>query len=375
MPDYLAQALDLHAECLVVDGHADTPQRFADELWQWTDPDLRGGQISAATARQGRLHAEFFALWAEPVQWQDRFEHRTLQLLEAVEAQLEQHPDALTLCTTSAEVRAARAQGKFAALLGVEGGHSIGTDLDLLRHLYTRGVRYMTLTWSNSNDWCDSSNDTPRHNGLTPFGCEVVAEMNRLGMLVDLSHVSDTAFWQSIAASKKPVIASHSSARALTDAPRNLTDDQLRAIAESGGVVMVNFFAAFLSEPFRHGWNAQREEREAAIHQARTTAHAAGQPFHYSHELSIDRHFAHGLPRPPLATLIGHIHHVLTVCGPAHTGLGSDFDGIPLAPAGVDSAADLPKITAALLSRGWHPRDLRGLLGENILRVLDHAHP
>ncbi len=373
MADYLTQALDLHADCLVIDGHADTPQRFVDEGWQWTDPDLRGGQLSNSTARQGGLHGEFFALWAEPKQWQNRFADRTLQLLEATEHQFRQHPDALTLCTTSADVRAARAQHKFAALLGVEGGHSIGTDLDLLRHLHTRGVRYMTLTWSNTNEWCDSSNDLPAHNGITPFGCQVIAEMNNLGMLVDLSHVSDAAFWQSIAASKKPVIASHSSARALTDAPRNLTDDQLRAIAESGGVVMVNFFAAFLSEPFRRGWNAQHHEREAAIQQARSAAHEQGEPFHFAHELSIDRQFAGLLPRPPLSTLIAHIHHVLTVCGPAHTGLGSDFDGIPLAPDGIDSAADLPKITAALLQRGWHPRDIRGLLGENILRVLDHA--
>ena len=177
----------------------------------------------------------------------------------------------------------------------------------------------MTLAWSNTNDWCDSSNDAPRHNGLTPFGCQVIAEMNRLGMLVDLSHVSDAAFWQSIDTSTSPVIASHSAARALTAAPRNLTDDQLRAIAESGGVVMVNFFAAFLSEPFRAAWNAQRTAREA--------------------------------------------------------GIWSDFDGIPLAPAGIDSAADLHRITAGLLARGWHPRDLRGLLGENILRTLDHAQP
>ncbi len=373
MPDYLAEAHALHAENIVVDGHADTPQRFADEAWQWTDPELRGGQLSAQTAKAGHLHAEFFALWAEPTQWQGHHQDRTLQLLAAVEDQLTRHPEALTLCTTSADVRAAKAQNKFAALLGVEGGHSIGTDLDLLRHLHTRGVRYMTLTWSNTNDWCDSSNDTAQHNGLTTFGCRVIAEMNNLGMLVDLSHVSDAAFWQAIRTSRAPVIASHSSARALTDAPRNLTDDQLRAIAESGGVVMVNFFTAFLSEPFRHAWNHQRGEREAAIDAARTAAHAANQPFHFSHELAIDRTFARQLPRPPLATLLAHIDHVLRICGPAHTGLGSDFDGIPLAPAGIDTAADLPRITAGLIARGWHPSGLRGLLGENILRTLDQA--
>lgn len=373
MRDFHAEALDLHAESIVVDGHADTPQRFADELWRWTDPDLRGGQLSATTARLGGLDAEFFALWAEPTQWASRFEDRTLQLLAATEAQIHQHSESFALCTTAAQVRVAKSENRFAALLGIEGGHSIGTDLDFLRHLYSRGVRYMTLTWSNTNAWCDSSNDTPRHNGLSPFGCDVIREMNALGMLVDLSHVSDAAFWQALRTSTQPVIASHSCARALTDAPRNLTDDQLRAIAESGGVVMVNFFAAFVSEPFRHAWNAQHEAREAAIQLARTQAHAAGHAFHFSDELRIDRAFAQQLPRPPLDTLLAHIDHILRVCGPAHVGLGSDFDGIPLAPAGIDSAADLPRITAGLLARGWHPRELRGLLGENILRVLDQA--
>ncbi len=373
MPDWLAQARELHHQSIVVDGHADTPQRFADELWHWTSPTLDGGQLSATTATQGGLDAEFFALWAEPHQWAGQAQQRTLQLLTAVESQIAQHPANLTLCTTSVHVRASKAAGKFAALLGVEGGHSIGTDLDLLRHLHTRGVRYMTLTWSNTNDWCDSSNDTALHNGLTPFGCTVIREMNRLGMLVDLSHVSDAAFWQALDTSTKPVIASHSSARVLTAAPRNLTDDQLRAIAESGGVVMVNFFAAFLSEPFRTAWNRQRQQRETAIAAARTAAHTTGDPFHFSHELALDRAFALQLPRPPLDTLLAHIDHVLRICGPAHTGLGSDFDGIPLAPACIDSAADLPKITAGLLARGWRPHDLTGLLGENILRTLDAA--
>lgn len=373
MPDYVEQALALHAECLVVDGHADTPQRFADEGWSWTDPDLRGGQISAETAKRGRLDAEFFALWAEPIQWAGRLEDRTLQLLDAVEDQLARVGEALTLCTTAAQVREAKAAGKFAALLGIEGGHSIGTDLDLLRHFHARGVRYMTLTWSNSNAWCDSSNDAAHHGGLTPFGCEVVREMNRLGMLVDVSHVSDAAFWQAMSTSCAPVIASHSSARALTQAPRNLTDEQLRAVAALGGVVMVNFFAAFVSEPFRTAWNAQRQERETAIDAARTRALEGGEPFLFSHELALDRQFALRLPRPPLDALLDHIDHVLRVCGTAHTGLGSDFDGIPLAPEGIDSAADLPKITAGLLTRGWQVAELKGLLGENILRVLDQA--
>ncbi len=373
MPDFLAQAHALHAETPVVDGHADTPQRFADEGWQWTDADLHGGQLSAKAAQKGGLDGGFFALWAEPVQWAGRFEQRTLQLLAAVEQQISHYSETLQLCTNATEVRGARDAGRFAVLLGIEGGHSIGSDLDLLRHFHTRGVRYMTLTWSNTNAWCDSSGDAGQHSGLTDFGCDVVREMNRIGMLVDVSHVSDTAFWKAIDTSRAPVIASHSGARALTAASRNLSDDQLRAVATSGGVVMVNFFAAFVSEQFRDAWNAQRHERENSIKQARRQANDSGKPFPFSAELALDRQFALQLPRPPLDALLDHIDHVLRVCGSAHTGLGSDFDGIPLAPAGIDSAADLPKITAGLLARGWRPDDLRGLLGENILRVLDQA--
>lgn len=381
MPDWLAQARALHAESIVVDGHADTPQRFADESWDWTAAELCGGQISAATARDGGLHGEFFALWAEPGTWDHRFVERTFSLLDAVEEQVRRHqmavqpdsryPGRLALCTTADQVRQSRAAGCFAALLGIEGGHSIANDLDLLREFYGRGVRYMTLTWNNTNDWCDSSGDVERHGGLTRFGYQVIAEMNRLGMLVDLSHVSDASFWQAIRASRAPVIASHSAARALTNAARNLTDEMLCAVAESGGVVMVNFFAAFVCEDFRLAWNVQRPDREVAI--AAAVAANGGRAIPFNRGLAIDRHFSRLLPRPPLSMLIDHFDHILRVCGPAHVGIGSDFDGIPLAPQGIDSAASLPKITAGLLARGWSAENLRGMLGENILRVLHRA--
>ncbi|WP_419803933.1 dipeptidase [Terriglobus sp.] len=374
MTDFLARAGALHAESIVVDGHADTPQRFADEAFDWLSADLRGGQLSAATAQAGGLHGEFLALWAEPAQWAGHFVERTYALLDAVDAQVAQHPQALARCTSAAEVRRARQDGRFAALLGIEGGHSIANDLDLLRDFFARGVRYMTLTWSNTNDWCDSSGDVPRHNGLSAFGQEVLAEMNRLGMLVDVSHVSDAAFWQALEASRAPVIASHSSTRALTDSYRNLTDEMLRAIAAQDGVVMVNFNAAFIDETHRLQWNALHDERIAAEEQMCATWHARGQRMPYRAELELAHTFLDRAPRPPLSSLVDHFEHVLRVCGTEHVGIGSDFDGIPAAPAGMDSAADLPKITAGLLERGWKPHELRGMLGENILRVLDHAH-
>lgn len=231
----------------------------------------------------------------------------------------------------------------------------------------------MTLTWSNTNDWCDSSGDSARHDGLAGFGRGVIGEMNRLGMLVDISHVSDAAFWQAIEASRAPVIASHSSARALTHSFRNLTDEMLRAVAAHGGVVMVNFNAAFIDEQHRLQWNALRDEREKAEVALSAEWHGRGKRVPYRAELELCHTFLNRAPRPALASLINHFDHVLRVCGTEHVGIGSDFDGIPATPIGIDSAADLPRITAALLERGWKASELRGMLGENILRVLDRA--
>lgn len=374
MTDWLRLANEIHANSLLIDGHADTPQRFVDEGFQWTSPDLKGGQLSAAAARDGGLDGEFFALWAEPSQWAGRFVERTFQLLQGMEDQISAHSEALTLCRTASEVRRAKDQGRFAALLGIEGGHSIANSLDLLREFFDRGVRYMTLTWSNHNDWCDSSGEhVPRHNGLTAFGKEVVQEMNRLGMLVDASHVSDAAFWQALETSRVPVIASHSSSRALTNSYRNLTDDMLRAVAAKGGVVMVNFNAAFVDETHRLQWNALHDERAAAEARLCEMWRERGKPMPYREEIELAHTFLDRAPRPPLRSLIDHFDHILRVCGTEHVGIGSDFDGIPAAPVDIDSAADLPRITAGLLERGWQPEALRGMLGENLLRVLDQA--
>ena len=240
----------VHAGLLVIDTHADTPQRFVDEGWEF-DGDCGPWMLSLDTAQRGNLAAEFFALWVEPVKWKGQFAHRTLSLLDGVLEQVAKHTDRMVLCTTAGEILAARQAGKFAALLGVEGGHSIENDLALLRLYYRLGVRYMTLTWANTNDWADSSGDmddpeVEHHGGLTEFGREVVREMNRLGMMVDVSHVSDAAFWDVLEVSAVPVIASHSSARALADVPRNLTDEMLRALAAKGGMALVNFFPGFL---------------------------------------------------------------------------------------------------------------------------------
>jgi membrane dipeptidase len=232
----------------------------------------------------------------------------------------------------------------------------------------------MTLTWSNTNDWADSSGDiddtsVQHHNGLTPFGKQVVAEMNRLGMLVDISHVADKTFWDVIETTKAPVIASHSSARALTQAPRNMTDDMLRAVAKNNGVVMVNFFPAFIDEQWRAAWNASKPEREKEQDALEAEYKAKGLPVPFEASDKIDRKYAARIGRAPFKSLIDHFDHVIKVAGIDHVGIGTDFDGIPQPPEGIDSAADLPKVTAALMARGYTANDMHKLLGENLLRV------
>ena len=369
----------VHASALVIDTHADTPQRMLDEHYDLTE-SLKGGSVNFASAREGNLGAEFFAIWAEPRLYEGHYARRTLELIDAVQQQAAEHPDQMTMAYSPEDIERAHREHKLAALMGIEGGHSIKNSLGLLRDYYRLGVRYMTLTWSNSNGWADSSGDADdpsvKHtqDGLTDFGKDVVYEMNRLGMMVDISHVSDKTFYRAVITSRAPVFASHSSARALTDAPRNLTDDMLRAVARSGGpgshggVVMVNFYSAFISDAWRTAWNAQAPQRKAAEEAQIAQWRGQGKAVTYEMTHDLDRQWAAKIPRPPLSMLIDHIDHVAKVAGIDHVGLGSDFDGIPSSPEGIDSAADLPKITAALMARGYSAEDCRKILGENFLR-------
>jgi membrane dipeptidase len=260
--------------------------------------------------------------------------------------------------------------------MGIEGGHAIQDDLHLLRDFYRLGVRYMTLSWSNTNNWADSSGDIDdpkiqHHNGLTDFGKQVVLEMNRLGMMVDISHVADKTFWDAIGVTKAPVIASHSAARSLTNAPRNMTDDMLKAVGKNNGVVMVNFFSGFINEDFRKAADAQSKEREAAVKDYLAKQKAAGKDVQYVDAEKIQEEWMARIPRPPLSSLIDHIDHIAKVAGVDHVGLGSDFDGVSGAlPDGIHSAADLPKITQALLDRGYSDDNVKKILGGNLLRVM-----
>jgi membrane dipeptidase len=373
MTNKIDSSEELAKSMIVIDGHADTPQRFVDEGWDFTEP-LEGGMLSLETARRGNLAAEFFAIWVEPTQWKGRFAHRTLSLIDGVLEQVRKHPHELRLCTSPEEIVASHAEGRFAILLGIEGGHSIENSLALLRIYYQLGVRYMTLTWANTNEWADSSGDLrdpkiQHHQGLSAFGREVIREMNRLGMMVDVSHVSDATLADVLQTSRAPVIASHSSARALTATPRNLTDEQLRQIADNDGVVMVNFYPAFIDDKWRLGWAAIRPELQAAQTELEIEYAAKGLPVPYTISGRLDREFAAMLPRAPFESLIDHIDHVAKVAGIDHVGIGTDFDGIPSLPEGIDSAADLPKVAQALRERGYSADDLSKLLGENLLRV------
>ncbi len=333
------------------------------------------GMISLETARAGGLDAEFFACWVEPRQYAGEYASRTFALIETVREQAHRHREHMRLCRTPKEILTAKAEGKFAVLLGVEGGHSIENSLDNLRAFYKLGVRYMTLTWSNTNEWADSSGDLDdptvlHHNGLSKFGKEVIREMNRLGMMVDVSHVSDKTLADVLEVASAPVIASHSSARALTDAPRNLTDGQLRAVAARNGAVMVNFFPAFIDSAWRESWAGMAEERRAAHQALEKEMHAQGRPVPFAQQDAIDRQFTARIPRAPFASLIDHIDHVAKTAGIDHVGIGTDFDGMPSLPEGIDSAADLPKVTEALMARGYSASAMEKLLGGNLMRVM-----
>ena len=370
------QARVIQQSAIVVDTHADTPQRFLDDGFDIgsTDPhDV--GHLSLDKAQRGNLGAEFFSIWVDPETNKGHFAQHTFDLIDSVYEQAARHPDQMMMAFSVADIERAHGEHKLAALMGIEGGHSIENDMHLLRNYYRLGVRYMTLSWSNTNEWADSSGDIndakiQHHNGLTDFGKQVVLEMNRLGMMVDISHVADRTFWDAIATTKAPVIASHSSARALVNAPRNMTDDMLRAVAKNGGVVQVNFFSGFLDEDYRKAVEAQAKDQAAAIQKYIDSLKAQGKPVSYVEVDRMERAWMAKIPRPPFKVLIDHIDHIAKIAGVDHVGLGSDFDGVSGAtPRGMDSAADLPKITQALLDRGYSADDIKKILGGNLLRV------
>ena len=363
------RARKLHFSCIVVDTHDDTTQRLLDGKFD-LGTRTSAGSIDIPRMREGNVGAIFFSIWMPSKVTGPDAVNRAIVQIDAVREQVRKHPNDLVLATTAAEIREAHKQGKIAALLGVEGGHMINSDLGVLRAYAALGVRYMTLTHSGNDEWADSSTDKAVHNGLTDFGREVVREMNRLGVMVDISHVSDKTFYDALETSKAPLIASHSSCRAICDAPRNMTDQMMKDLAAKGGVVQINYHVGFLSQAFRDAEKAN-PELNRAISAEVTKRCADNEGCQLIEGDRITREYVEQgkLPRVEFSKIIEHIDHAVKVAGIDHVGLGSDFDGANM-PYGMEDAAKLPKITEALLQKGYAEGDVKKILGENTLRVM-----
>jgi membrane dipeptidase len=332
-----AEVMKVHRSALLIDTHDDIPteEKGVDRT---TPVNIGSASPKAHTdlprLREGGVGALFFVAWvassyAGPG---DRAFNRAQQVIDTIHHDIiERNPKDFVFATTADQIEAAHKQGKIAALIGVEGGHSIGESLDHLRELYARGARYLTLTHTNTNAWADSSGDIndasiQRHNGLTPFGKDVVWEMNRLGMMVDISHVADKTFWDALEVSRAPLIASHSNSRAIANVPRNMADDMIVAVAKKGGVVQVNFYCTFLT--------TQKP------------------------------------PHATIADVVAHIDHIRQIAGIDAIGIGSDFDGIECSPDGLEDVSKFPNLTRALLEKGYSAGDIRKIYGANLLRVM-----
>jgi membrane dipeptidase len=389
-----AKAWALHHDAIVIDTHVDTTTRILDRGFD-VGPRAADGHFDLVRAQEGGLDAVFHsiyvdarfagdesALFARAPQDTDAdwprpaaagaangSARRALMMIDGIVQQAQRHPTRMAMCTTADELVAAVQSGKHAALMGIEGGHAIEGDLGLLRLFHQLGVRYMTLTHTNHNEYADSCAPAePRWGGLNRLGVKVVAEMNRLGMVVDVSHVSDATFFDALRATKAPVICSHSSLRALCPHPRNVTDDMLRAIATNGGAVMINFNCGFLDADYAKTRSARQATRRIQEKAARE-AFAAGSEQLQKALAALDARFPPVEP-PPLATLVAHVLRAIEVAGPDHVGLGSDFDGVPCVPRGMDDAAHLPRLTYELLAAGQSEATVRKILGGNLLRVL-----
>jgi membrane dipeptidase len=356
---------------VAIDLHDDTTQMIVDEGYNLGEKHDYG-QVDIPRMRTGHVSGLFLSLWTDS----DRYTpgesiRRTLQQIDAVRREIARHPGDLEMATTSAEILAARQRGHIAILMGVEGGHAIDSDLSVLRSYAELGVRYLTLTHTNHTPWADSASLAGAHNGLTDFGRQVVREMNRLGMMVDISHVSDKTFLDALETSSAPVIASHSSSRALANAPRNMTDDMLRALAKKGGVVHINYYEGFLDAGFAEREKALKAEQaeQNAIDDRTPKFGDRSQNGPAVRQINAQR--IAQLGRLPLSRLLDHFEHAIKVAGVDHVGLGSDFDGADdLFPEGMEDISKTPNLVRGLMERGFSDEDILKILGGNTLRVM-----
>jgi membrane dipeptidase len=367
--DATARAAAVHARALVWDAHMDSVHRALLEGYRLDEPTA--GHADLGKWRAGGVDVQVLALWVDTIYVPHHAARRALQQLDALYGLLERSPDRVALAHTAADVRAIRESGRLAVLIALEGGAAIQDDLALLRTFHRLGVTSLTLTHSAATGWADSSTDAPRWNGLNDLGRSMIREMNRLGMLIDVSHVSDDTVGDVLATSRAPIIASHSCCRSLCDHPRNLSDALLRDIAAGGGVVGINFYPAFLDDGARRAMHAGTGDLLTMLNRPVSVA-----PDRLD-EVASERH--HGfwasmeLPPVGIERLLDHIDHAVRIAGIDHVGLGSDFDGINATPVGLESAADFPRITAGLLHRGYDEDAVSRILGGNFLRVLEEA--
>ena len=370
--DISGRARKLHFSSLVLDTHDDTTQRFFAKSYDIgkRNPD---GHVDIPRMRDGGMNAIFFSIWIDGRTLGPAAVQKALDQIDAVHENVGRYSKELVFARTAGEVRRARAQGKIAALIGLEGGHMIGNDISVLRMLGDLGVRYMTLTHFYNNEWADSSTARPAHNGLTDFGKAVVREMNRQGILVDISHVSDKTFYDALEVSRAPLIASHSSCRAISDHPRNMTDQMIKDLASKGGIIQINYEKSFLDQAYKDAYDKATGGVVASIDQIHK---ACGDDTECASRetAKLERLLTEQgkLPHVSWEKIIEHIDHAVKLAGPDHVGLGSDFDGANM-PDGMEDCSKLPKITEALLRKGYSEVDIRKILGLNLLRVMEQA--
>jgi membrane dipeptidase len=368
--DIAERAHKLHFSSIVLDTHDDTTQRFFSKTFNLAKRNL-DGSIDIPRMREGGMNAIFFSIWIDGRIMGPPAVQKALDQIDAVHENVRRNSKDLVFCRTATEVRRAHAQGKIAALIGIEGGHMIGNDIRMVRIFGDLGARYMTLSHFYNDEWADSSTDKPVHNGLTDYGKDIVREMNRQGVMVDISHVSDKTFYDALEVSKAPLIASHSSCRALCNHVRDMSDEMIKALAAKGGVIQINYEVSFIDQTYKDASEKLSGGVVAIFDQFKKECgddeECLGKKMTERHDKAV----AEGkLPHVSWEKIIEHIDHVVKLAGADHVGLGSDFDGASM-PEGMEDASKLPKITEALMRKGYSDDDIRKILGDNLLRVME----
>ena len=364
--------MKLHRKAIVFDAHCDTAMRLIGKGAIDLGIHQERGHMDLPRMREGGLDAQIFACWPNPRLERDVYVKQTLQMIDALWEQSELHPDELEIALEGKEVLRIVESGRVAGIIGIEGGHAIMADLGVLRDYHRLGVRCMTLTWMNTNEWADSSDDSTKWGGLNDLGRQVVREMDRLGMIIDCSHVSDSTLFDVFEVTENPVLISHSCVRALCDIPRNVSNDELRALKKNGWVICINYFPGFLDKKFNDAvteiWKEFRASADSLAGVYSGDREKAWDELRPEYRERMD-----ALDNPSIEVLIDHIDHAVKIAGIDHVGLGSDFDGISITPVGLDDVTDLPVITAELERRGYSKKEIEKILGENLLRLVERV--